>query len=695
MSRALTALAALVLVASVWALPAAALKEPLPRKVLVLYNGLEGRTPDYNGFREGFQTVANYLGLLPEYRDAALRPLPDQEAMAGFLGVFTVLRGNVLAGPDQYLSWLLTQMRSGKKVVVAFELGALEDPSGRPADQELLKDVLAGLGLEYRGLQIADRSRLRYVRVDEERFGFERPLPPLPPRYMLLRPMDPSVQAWATVRRTDLADSEGAVVAVGPNGGLALDGYILWEDQLEYRKKWLLDPFAFVSEALGVTAWPAPAPTTLNGSRAAFSHVDGDAFGGFTALDKDAVCAQIIRDRVLARYGFPATVSVIVAEIDPEMFGSPKLVDLARDIFRLENVEPGSHSLSHPFYWSKNARAEDLFYSRHGFNIPGYEFDATREIVGSCEYITSNLAPAGKPCRVMLWSGMCEPTARQIEICDRAGILNINGGDTVINESRDSIFGVAPLYRYVDGRYQVFTGQANENILTNLWSGPYYGFKYTIESMKRTGSPRRLAAMDIYYHFYSAEKQASLKALQDVHEWVTSQTDIAPMFASDYIRMVKGFTTAKMYRTGARSWLIADYGHCLSLRFRPGAGLPDLGSCRNVLGFDVRPEGVFAHLAPDQDSALVVMSDKAPATAYLRRASGLVRDFRARDRGADLDFEGRAKGRVVVAGLEPNAEFLARGPALGKASDLMLETGPDGFLEVAGLGKGRLEIRPR
>ncbi|MDD4952537.1 MAG: hypothetical protein PHV85_08315, partial [Desulfovibrionaceae bacterium] len=98
---------------------------------------------------------------------------------------------------------------------------------------------------------------------------------------------------------------------------------------------------------------------------------------------------------------------------------------------------------------------------------------------------------------------------------------------------------------------------------------------------------------------------------------------------------------------------------------------------------------------PDQDSALVVMSDKAPATAYLRRASGLVRDFRARNRGADLDFEGRAKGRVVVAGLEPNAEFLARGPALGKASDLMLETGPDGFLEVAGLGKGRLEIRPR
>ncbi|MDD4952887.1 MAG: polysaccharide deacetylase, partial [Desulfovibrionaceae bacterium] len=279
MSRALTALAALVLVASVWALPAAALKEPLPRKVLVLYNSFEGRTPDYNGFREGFQTVANYLGLLPEYRDAALRPLPDQEAMAGFLGVFTVLRGNVLAGPDQYLSWLLTQMRSGKKVVIAFELGALEDPSGRPADQELLKDVLAGLGLEYRGLQIADRSRLRYVRVDEKCFGFERPLPPLPPRYMLLRPMDPSVQAWATVRRTDLADSEGAVVAVGPNGGLALDGYILWEDQLEYRKKWLLDPFAFVSEALGVTAWPAPAPTTLKGSRAAFSHVDGDAFG--------------------------------------------------------------------------------------------------------------------------------------------------------------------------------------------------------------------------------------------------------------------------------------------------------------------------------------------------------------------------------------------------------------------------------
>ncbi len=51
-------------------------------------------------------------------------------------------------------------------------------------------------------------------------------------------------------------------------------------------------------------------------------------------------------------------------------------------------------------------------------------------IVGSANYI-QNLA-RGKACRVLFWSGMCEPTEEQVAIADNAGILNMNGGDTVL-----------------------------------------------------------------------------------------------------------------------------------------------------------------------------------------------------------------------------------------------------------------------
>ena len=59
--------------------------------------------------------------------------------------------------------------------------------------------------------------------------------------------------------------------------------------------------------------------------------------------------------------------------------------------------------------------------------------DLTREIVGSSRYINERLAHQGKAVKILQWSGDTAPSAQALEIAYRAGLLNLNGGDTSIS----------------------------------------------------------------------------------------------------------------------------------------------------------------------------------------------------------------------------------------------------------------------
>ena len=49
----------------------------------------------------------------------------------------------------------------------------------------------------------------------------------------------------------------------------------IWVD-LEYAR-WVIDPFAFLTQALQLPPMPVPDTTTENGRRLLLAHVDGDA----------------------------------------------------------------------------------------------------------------------------------------------------------------------------------------------------------------------------------------------------------------------------------------------------------------------------------------------------------------------------------------------------------------------------------
>lgn len=665
----------------------------LPRKILVLLNQEGPRAPLENTVYVCCQMVLNYYGMLVEYRNINEGPLPGDESMAGFRGVITAFTEGRIADPAGYLSWLLHQTEAGRKVIVLGPLGVTPDGDPFSETDRLANALYDKLGLRYEGDFTTVKPLLRYAHKDPQGVEFERTYPDYPGIYERFVPVGEDLHVFLSIRRIDRPDSESAVIVTSPAGGFARVEYMRWMDPVTYNKQWYLDPFRFFREALDLEGVPAPDPTTLNGVRVAISHVDGDAFSGRSRIGKKPLCAEVIRDEVLRNFDFPVTVSVITGEVAPQALGNETLVALAREIFALPNVEPASHSYSHPYYWDPVFAGKSRYHRLHGIRIPGYAFDPAVEIDGSVAYITEHLTPPDKPCRVFLWTGNCEPRPSDVARCDHLGLLNMNGGDTVFDDMSDSYTSVAPLVRNVGGHIQVHTGQANENILTNLWEGPFQGFRNIITTMKRTGAPRRVTPIDIYYHFYSAEYPASLKALQDVYTWVLKQ-ETARLFTSEYLERVQGYLEAEIHPAGSGRYEVRSYGACTTIRFEDAALGVDLDRSENVLGWIQEPQGLFVSLAPDRDRAIVQMTKEASAPEdrpYLFKATGWVNRLEREAGRIELRYRGFGEGSITIAGLAPNRLCTVSGSALG-GEGLQRKTDSKGMLTVSSVITGALNI---
>ena len=665
------------------------------RKVLVLYNSKNTQSPTENIVFENFQTILNYYGIMPEYRDVNLRPLPDDKPMSAYKGIITIFDYSDMKGLNEFMMWLNQQFESGRKVIILGNPDVSGNENYEAIQEELIKNVLLNLGLEFRGSFTANQNNIQYVFKDKEVVEFEREYPKYPVSYLELKPTNKDTKCYLSLLRVDKKDSISSVIITSPSGGLALSGFIYWDDPITYRRQWYLNPFKFLEESLDLKGLPVPDPTTLNGLRVAFSHIDGDAFSGLSEVKKGLACGEIIIDQILKKYDFPVTVSVVVGDVDPGALGNKKLVKLARSMFRLPNVEPASHSYSHPFYWDPQYK-EKSKYEKHHIDIPKYSFDLKMEIDYSVNYINEKLSPKDKPCKIFLWSGNCEPLESHIARCDAIGIFNMNGGDTVFDDVEDSYISVAPLYRQVENRVQFHCGQANENILTNHWTKPIFGFKGIITTMERTGFPRRIKPIDIYYHFYCGQYKASLKALQDVYEWVIKQ-DIACVFTSDYLKMAKGYLSARIYNEETGRYIIEDYGECLTFRFDLGSRVPDLSLSENVLGFIKEPQGLYVSLTPGKKRAVIVMSNEIDSTnlrykrPYLRKASGWVNSFEMGKELLKLDYKGFSIGRIEIGGMEPKTLFKINGAAIEK-DGLTLKSDEKGILSINNIKTGNLEI---
>ncbi|MGD9107691.1 MAG: endo alpha-1,4 polygalactosaminidase [Gammaproteobacteria bacterium] len=584
--------------------------EVMPRKILVLY--------DSNITKDIMQTNAlmyaamplEYYGYVPLFHDVHKWVLPQKSLAGSYAGILLWTGTDYLSLHKQLQDWLVKQKQQNIPIVILNSLG-----------EKLSKNFTNNFGLVIKSkaprpasVKIIKKSPL----MDYEMQSF-----PNPYSFVPIKSLQGTVLLQLQDNRGDLAD----MAAITPWGGYVIQPFVLVNLPNE-QARWIVNPLQFFRLAFKLQPQPVPDVTTENGQRIMIVHVDGDGFVSRTEWNPKLLDGAGMLQEIFQHYDVPSTVSIIQSEIGKKGV-YPKLSEeaeaVARKIFRLPWIEVASHSFSHPYVWQPElVKKLPKYYKTWHLPVPNYKFNLQDEITGSVKYINTELAPAGKLCKVFLWTGNCNPGAAAVALTYKDNLLNMNGGDTVITNNQKSLTNIAPLGVYKGKYFQVFAPNQNENIYTNEWRGPYYGYRRVIETFKLTDKPLRFKPIDIYYHFYSASKTASLKALKTVYDWALKQP-VINLYASEYINKVLDFNHIALAKKDS-GWLINSRGELRELRIPQSLGYPDLLHSTNVIGFSSYGKDYYVHLGTKQQTILRLQS-QAPKISYIADANGLISDF--------------------------------------------------------------------
>ena len=618
--------------------------EPVPRRVLVLYNGDESPALNYSNAHRFLQMPLNHMGYVTDYADVR-QSLPAQVLRDRYAGVVSWFSGFMPEARRKDVSqWLQARLAEGMPLAVVGDWGMVPD-------RALARSL--GLASPTPDVSGALRGGSMHSMMGQET------TPQTPGRQSELVQLRPEMarQSQALVEARDAKDKAFVGGAITPWGGFILDPHVLYEIPGTDDARWVVDPFAFLQQALRLPPLPVPDTTTENGRRLLLAHVDGDGFNSLAEFAGSPPAAQVLLKQVFEKYRIPQTMSIVEAEVSPQGLSpqlSPRLEDIARQMFRLPHIEVASHTYTHPFLWDSSVRHgvfDDNPYAARSLSIPGYTMDLTREIVGSSRYINERLAPQGKAVKILQWSGDTAPSAQALEIAYRAGLLNLNGGDTSINRANPSLTAIGSLGIRKNGYLQVYAPITNENIYTNLWTGPFYGFERAIDTFEMTDKPRRIKPVGIYYHTYSASKPAALRALHKVYDWALAQP-LYPVQASDFVTKVQDFFDYAIARDGNGWRLRSSNGALRTVRLPAALGLPQLSASRAIAGWRQGSEGSYVHLSGP--AALLQTSQQPDTTPYLSEANARLTEWQAQDGGRRVQF--KLQGHVPLEFALANAQ---------------------------------------
>ena len=576
--RALIPLLALIGIIGI-STPAAA-EETVPRTIIALYEG----GPVQNSY---IHTVAemplNYLGLTIEYYDIH-EPLPDIAHRKDVRGVISWFYGDAYDNPETFLKWALDAMDAGKKFVLVGALGVPDDPQ-HFAVSTLTGRFLDKLGLKRPARWTGDALDITYDYRTPSMFLTPAPYTWMRPSYEAMQLTgDPHVQAHLLAHRpnTPVTD-DAALIVTGPNGGYLDADYAIRTSKRSNSDgtsndatMWLINPFEFFRTAFATDDLPKPDVTTIAGRRIYYSNIDGDGWNNVTQLEeyrgKHVLSAQVILDKAIKPFpDLPVMIAPIAGDIDVNWVGSEESRRVARELLALPQVEPGTHTYSHPFFWEffedGDVQTEVPYLKFYKtptwqpeggmgdngkgkspelpveFSVPrafaNEPFDLEKEVGGSIKKI-DELTPKNKKIDILAWPGDCSPWEEAVHLTREAHVQNINGGDSRFDPEYPAYATVAPVGRQVGKERQIYNSTSNENTYTDLWMSNFHAFAYLKKTIDNTDTPMRLSAMSIYYHIYSGEKEAGLNALLSNLKYARTQ-DIAPISTGHYAHMADDF----------------------------------------------------------------------------------------------------------------------------------------------------------
>ena len=326
---------------------------------------------------------------------------------------------------------------------------------------------------------------------------------------------------------------------------------------------------------------------------------------------------------------------------------------------------------------------------------------AEREIKLPVDYLNQNILKDGKRVKIYQWTGDCRPFADAIKMTKALGIRNINGGDSRFDNQTPSFTTVAPLSREDKEQFQPYTSNANDNIYTNRWTGPFYGYKFVRQTFEQTERPtlvktipRRLSPINIYYHYYSGEKRQSLDALKEVYDYALKQ-EIIPIFTSKYAAMVDGFYSGKISLLPDAAWEFRDYEECRTVRFDDCQFYPDMEKSQGILGFFHWEKFLYLHL--DQGNrALLYLTKEKPTQPFLIQASAQVSGLKMSRESISFESMGFRSAVYKFANLFPGAAYNVRVTSQKGTKEILkkdFNTSRDSVLEIEIPAKGTIEVQ--
>ncbi len=658
---------------------------PVARKIAVLYgrvvdteSGGSRYWPVDTWIAQCLQMPLEWMGYEVEYLDAMAGPLPELDASYAGMA-FDPFNEWPPEVQKSVLQWMAARKDKSLPILV---LGKI------PFEDRFAAAFGKLLGME---IDVRTRSTLNqpagFETVDSPVLKGEVPLRMIPYNYPVIKApsgADVLVSAKFTVPGSSVVNTFDAVFTA-PWGGMALFPFLRFE-RPDNVTLWGIDPFAFLEKALRTTPFPAPDPTTRDGLRLFFSHVDADGFSNISAVDPAKLTAEVIRDEIYKKYPVPITSSVIESEVrgylKRQKPGDDKrLMEVAREIFALPNIHIASHTYSHPFFWMPDDKTETLYEVQSlvlGDQYDMGKINPEREIKGSIDFIRRELAPPGKPVDLILWSGNCRPGPEALAVSDGMSVENLNGGDTVISRMRPTLSAVAPLSMKWGDHLQINAAVQNEMLFTNGFQGPRWGgYVNVIQTFERTESPRRLKPVNIYFHMFMADRMESLNSLRTVFDWAMAQP-LQATTASEYTRIVRQTHSAAIFSAGPESWIVVHGPDLRTFRITDTGLIPDLSACKNILGWNLHEGQIYLITGPSPRSEIVLAKSPAPHLS-LQSASAAVEVSRFEKNAISLKAADIRPITITLAGLAPSAG--ADVTVNGQVQHLV--TGSDGRLVIS------------
>lgn len=702
---------------------------PIPRTILAMYDGRYQKDVRDTRIHRLLEMPLNHLGLRVRYQDVN-GALPPAGGMEDVRGILTWFQNDSMERPEQFLSWAESAIDAGKRFVVAGEWSVGRNLQGRATPQARINRFLAKLGVRSESWTPVTYEH-RVVYKDPAVMDFERPLPAVLPPFDRMRPIDPRVRSHLILRRGNDPTSDSHLILSGPHGGWIASGYTHFASDRQDQLQWYLNPFEFLRLAFATDDLPKLDTTTLSGRRLYYGHIDGDGWRNVTEVAAHArqkrSSAEVILKEVIEPFpDLPFTVGPIVGDLDAEWFGTRDSLAVARQILSLPWVEAGSHTYSHPLDWESlcqapahspaaQSRLERVFawfqpaqwtalhraierYSRpeaaetgkeglrrghsrlRSYNLFAFRLD--QEIAGSVAFL-NRLLPAGKRVRILQWSGTTMVPEAALLAARAAGIRNINGGDTRFDPEFHSYAWVAPSGRQVGALHQVYSSDSNENTYTNLWKERYFGYRYLPETLRHTDSPIRIKPVNLYFHMYSGEKDASLGAVIGNLRYARTQ-ELAPVTAARYAAIVDGFDSASIVALGARRWRIDNRDGLDTVRFDRAEGESvDFAKSSGVIGERRFQGSLYVSLDSADRAPVVALARRppsAPARPHLIQSSWQISKLRVEGARFQFEAEGFGPGEMEWQ-VAPGALYEIRVPGASTTSEsLAASASPQGVL---------------